>query len=337
MKTYNGFILMNRAEFRDWILAKNVNRRVTMIHNHHTYIPDYSNFDDNHFNLVIAMKNYHMNIRRWADIGQQITTFPDGKIIVGTRSLEVGPACIRHNNDSAICIEHVGNFDVGGDKMTKEHKETVIFVNAMLHLKFVLEVNDTYNVYHHWFDLRTGERKNGDGGVSKSCPGTNFFGGNKVADAKKKFLPLVRKELKKQPEYAEAFGIPVEEPIGYAIVRRANFLNVRTGPSSKYKRLGTISRGNLVNMYERVPRWTRISTEQKWVSSYYLRIIQKGIITDDDPKGLSVRTGPSTRFRKVDAIFKDAEVIIHETSDNGWHRISYLDLWVSGRYVDIIG
>ena len=148
MKKSAGFILMNTDEFRDWILKKNVNRKVTMIHNHHTYIPDYSHFDNNHFKLVTSMKNFHMNVRRFADIGQQITTFPDGMIVVGTRSLEVGPACIRKNNDSAVCIEHVGNFDKGGDVMTAKHKQTIVFVNAMLHLKFALEPNDTHNVYH---------------------------------------------------------------------------------------------------------------------------------------------------------------------------------------------
>jgi len=335
MKKSAGFILMNIAEFRDWILNKNVNRKVTMIHNHHTYIPDYSHFKNNHFHLVTGMKNYHMNIRRFADIGQQITTFPDGMVVVGTRSLEVGPACIRKNNDSAVCIEHVGNFDKGGDVMTAKHKKTIVFVNALLHLKFALAPNDTHNVYHHWFDLASGERVDGVGGGTKSCPGSNFFGGNKPRDARKNFLPLVSKVLKKQPEYAATFGVEIPEPIGYAMVIRANFLNVRTGPGSKNKKLGTISRGNTVDIYERVPRWTRISPDQKWVSSYYLQKIYKGFVNDEDPKGLSVRTGPSSKNRKVDALLKNTAVTVFEMSENGWYRISFLDLWVYGKYITL--
>ena len=339
MKTHQGFILMNRSEFKDYIMKQNVNRKVTMIQNHHTYIPDYTTFNEtNHFDLCISMKNYHVNERKWRDIGQHITTFPDGKIIVGTRSLELAPACIKGNNTEAVCIEHVGNFDKGKDLMTDEHKETVVYVNAVLNLKFKLEPNDTHNVYHHWFDLSTGKRKEGKG-ITKSCPGTAFFGGNKVKDAKRNLIPKVVKELKKLPEYREVFNdAPIEEPIGHAIVMRANQLNVRSGPSVRRKRLGALVRGNFVDVYERKDRWTRISPkeDERWVSSFYLKDVFVGVVTDNDPKGLSVRTGPGTKHRKVDALLKDTRVKIFDISENNWYRISYIDKWVSGKYVDIL-
>ena len=147
MKTKNGFILLNRSEFKKWMLNKNINRKITMIHNHHTYIPDYITFKErDHFQLVQGMKNFHVNEKRWSDIGQQITTFPDGKIIIGTRSFEAGPACIRHNNTEAICIEHVGNFNKGKDKMTDEHRKTILHVNAVLNLKFKTKPHTDINV-----------------------------------------------------------------------------------------------------------------------------------------------------------------------------------------------
>lgn len=337
MKTKQGFILMNRSEFKSWVLKQDIGRKVTMIHNHHTFIPDYTTFSgQNHFGLAIGMKNHHINVNRWSDIGQQITTFPDGKIIVGTRSFEVGPACIKGNNTEAVCIEHVGNFDKGKDKMTKEHEETILFVNAVLNLKFKLKPNDKHNVYHHWFDLRTGKRKEGSG-ITKSCPGTDFFGGNKVKDAKKNFIPKVVKALKKLPEYPEVFDDkPIEKPISRAMVMRANQLNVRSGPSVKRKKLGALTRGNIVDVYEKRGRWTRISTEQKWVSSFFLKEIFIGIVIDEDPKGLSVRTGPGRKFRKVGALLKDHVVTIYEKSDNNWYRISFLDNWVSGKYVSLL-
>lgn len=337
MKTKQGFILLNRSEFKSWVLKQNINRKVNMIHNHHTWVPDYTRFNgSNHFNLCIGMKNFHVNERRWADIGQQITTFPDGKIIVGTRSFEVGPACIAKNNDNAVCIEHVGNFDKGKDEMTEEHRRTVIHVNAVLNLKFKLKPNTTHNVYHHWFDPWSGKMFGGSK-KTKSCPGSNFFGGNKMKDAKKHFIPKVLKELKSLPEYAEAFNIKVtEKPIGYAMVMRANQLNVRTGPSVKRKKIGALTRGNTVDVYEKKGRWTRISTEQKWVSSFFLKKIDKGIVTDDDPKGLSVRIGPGRKFRKMGVLMRDTQVTIFETSDNNWHRVSFIDKWVSGKYVKIL-
>ena len=86
MKTRNGFILLKRSEFKKWMMRQTINRKVTMIQNHHTWLPDYTTFNDNHFEQVQGMKNFHVNQRGWSDIGQHITTFPDGMIIVGTRS-----------------------------------------------------------------------------------------------------------------------------------------------------------------------------------------------------------------------------------------------------------
>ncbi|MEM8908611.1 MAG: SH3 domain-containing protein, partial [Bacteroidota bacterium] len=324
------------AEFKDWILKQHINRKITMIQNHHTFIPDYTTFNgSNHFGLVIGMKNFHMNERHWQDIGQQITTFPDGKIIVGTRSFELAPACIKGNNKEAVCIENVGNFDIGNDQMTDEQAKTIFHVNAVLNLKFKLEPNVQNNVYHHWFDLKTGERLEG-GGKTKSCPGTNFFGGNKVKDAKANFLPKVTKTLKAMPEYAAVFDNPEEQPIRHAMVMRANELNIRSKPSVHGKKLGALTRGNVVDVYEEQGRWTRISSEQKWVSSFFLKPIYLGVVIDEDPNGLSVRTGPNITYRKVDALLKDTPVTIYEKSDNNWYRISFLDKWVSGKYVKIL-
>ena len=138
---------MNRKEFKTWVMAQNVSRKITMLQNHHTWLPSYGNFDgSNHFWKVIGMRNSHMFERGWSDIGQHITTFPDGMIIVGSRALERIPAGIKGNNKEAICIEHLGNFDKGNDEMTKEHKETVIQVNAALNLKFGLIPNVDHNV-----------------------------------------------------------------------------------------------------------------------------------------------------------------------------------------------
>ena len=62
------------------------------------------------------MKAYHVTYNGWNDIGQHFTIFPDGLILTG-RSLEKSPACIYGQNANAICIENLGNFDLGGDQM----------------------------------------------------------------------------------------------------------------------------------------------------------------------------------------------------------------------------
>lgn len=338
MKTRNGFILLKRSEFKKWMMRQTINRKVTMIQNHHTWLPDYTTFNDNHFEQVQGMKNFHVNQRGWSDIGQHITTFPDGMIIVGTRPFERAPAGIKGHNDEAICVEHLGNFDKRKDVMTEQHRRTVVHVNSVLNLVFGLVPNTDHNVYHHWFDLST-LQKTGGSGNTKSCPGTNFFGGNKMKDFKENLLPLIEKDLKGFPEFEEVFRDRiVEDPIGYAIVVRANSLNVRKGPGARFRNMGKINRGTNVDIYEKKGRWTRISTgkDKRWVSSYFLRKIWKGVIIDEDPKGLSVRTGPGREYRKITSLLKDTKVTIYDQHKNGWYRIDFLDKWVSGKYVKLV-
>ncbi len=317
-------------------MKQEVSRKITMIQNHHTWLPDYTSFNDNHFQQVQGMKNFHVNERGWSDIGQHITTFPDGMIIVGTRPLERQPAGIKGHNDGAICLEHVGNFDKGKDVMSSEHKKTIVHVNAALNLKFALKPSIDHNVYHHWYDLSSTQRTFGSGNT-KTCPGTNFFGGNKVKDAQKNFYPKILKELKSFSEYSKVFKKSNKNKvIAHARVVRAQNLNVRKGPSTKKKKVGTLSRGTIVDIYEIKDKWSRISTDKKWVSSYFLKPIYYGIVIDDDKKGLNVRTGPAGSFRKITALPKGSKVTVYEQSDNGWYRISFLDKWVSGKYVNLL-
>lgn len=338
MKTKNGFILLKRSEFKNWMMKQTINRKVTMIQNHHTWLPDYTSFNGDHFRSVQGMKNFHVNQRGWSDIGQHITTFPDGMIIVGTRPFERAPAGIKGHNSNAICIEHLGNFNKNKDKMEEQHRRSIIHVNSVLNLKFGLEANVDHNVYHHWYDLSTLQRTGGSGNT-KTCPGTNFFGGNSIEKCKKHFIPLVRKDLKSFPEYQSVFDDANKEtPIGYAIVVRARALNVRKGPGTRYKKDGKINRGTTVDIFEKKGRWSRISTgkQKRWVSSFYLKKVWKGVVIDEDPKGLSVRTGPGRRYRKITALMKDTPVTVYEKHDNGWCRIDFLDKWVSGKYLKFI-
>lgn len=198
------FILFSREEFYTWLKSKKVNRKIVLIQNHHTWKPNYSNFKgNNHFDLLESMRNFHINDRKFEDIAQNITTLPDGMIALSKgRDLDRIPAGIKGFNSNGICIEHLGDFDLGGDKMTEEHKKTILFLNAILCEKFNLTIDINSIVYHHWYDLNSGkripdEKINSDklsDYETKTCCGTNFFGGNKVSDAKKLFIPLVQQE-----------------------------------------------------------------------------------------------------------------------------------------------
>lgn len=161
-------------EFETYIAELKIARTILFIQQHHTYIPSYIHFKGkNHLALQTGMKNTHIHSNGWSDIGQHFTTFPDGTIMTG-RSIEQSPACIYGNNAHAVCIESVGNFDLGKDQMTIEQSNTIIRMTAALCKKFNFPATTNKIVYHHWFNLATGERNNGSKN-NKSCPGTNFF------------------------------------------------------------------------------------------------------------------------------------------------------------------
>jgi hypothetical protein len=197
MQQQGKFILLTLNEFELWLEGVQLQRRIKLIQNHHTWLPDYGTFRkrnaDKHFSLLRSMETAHL-ARGFSEIGQNFTTFPDGKIAI-CRDLEKIPAGIKGANLHGICIEHVGNFDIGKDTMAKAHRRTIVTVNALLCEKFDLDINSDSIVYHHWYDLNTGKRVKEGTGTTKTCPGTNFFGGNTVSACETNFLPEVREAL----------------------------------------------------------------------------------------------------------------------------------------------
>jgi LysM repeat protein len=202
------YVLMTREEFKDWIFNHKFTRKVGKIQQHHTYQPSYQQFNgSNHFALLKGMKDYHVNGMGWSNISQQLTTFPDGTVAVcrpfnippeGSFGLLNKSAMLAIESD-ALAIENVGNFDAGNNQMTAEQRETIITVTALLMLKFGLTPSIDSITYHHWWDINSGERvlDNGVGHAIKTCPGTEFFGGNSTASAKNSFYPLVSQKMQK--------------------------------------------------------------------------------------------------------------------------------------------
>jgi len=324
MKTKFGFTSLTVSEFERWIQQQNIARTVLFIQEHHTFSPSYIHFKgDNHFTMQRGMKNHHVNNNGWSDIGQHLTIFPDGRILTG-RSLERSPACIFGNNKHAICIESVGYFDIGKDQMTSAQRESIIAVTAALCKRFNIPVSTDRIVYHHWFDLSSGARTNGSG-VTKSCPGTNFFGGNSVSDCKQHFLPLV----------ASAIGQPItgetsSSIIGYGYVT-ANLLNIRKGARSSFAKVGQTSLSAVVRIYEEKNNWYRISeNKQEWVSGNYVKEIKRATV---NANVLNVRSGPSTRFHVVGSVVKNQEVFAYKEKGN-WSQISLDEQWVSNNFLD---
>ena len=263
-KKQGKFTLFDEAGFATWLAKQAVSRQITLVQNHHTYIPGYKHFKgDNHFSLQAGMERSHLE-RGFAEIAQHFTTFPDGTVITG-RSLEKIPAGIKGANTGAICIEHLGNFDQGGDAMTATHRQLIIRLNALLCHRFRLSADSNHIVYHHWYDLNTGERKNG-AGSTKSCPGSAFFGGNKVANAEANFLPLIRTEL-------DAMTVPkaIKAPLWRGRVVNTDSLNVRDTHAASGKKIKALAAGVIVGIYSEKSGWVKIDPKAAlWVNKKYL-------------------------------------------------------------------
>ena len=257
------------------------------------------------------------------DIGQHFTIFPDGSIMTG-RSIEKPPACITGQNANAICIESFGNFDLGADEMRPEQKRAIVIVTSDLCKKLSLAVNTDTIVYHHWFDLNNGSRNNGTRN-NKSCPGTGYFGGNKVADCASNLLPLVT-------SITEAAANNTPYIFQYVSVNTA-VLNVRTQPSAmslKSIDLPQVYYGSILRVYDNKNSWYKISNSRShWVSGRYTLKVNKAIVTADI---LKIRSGPGVTFSKAGTLHH-GEIIFISTIIDGWGQIALDDKWVKISYI----
>ncbi len=327
MESKYGFIKMSIKAFEDYLSKLKIARTILSIQQHHTYIPSYIHFNgSNHFELQRGMKNTHINANGWADIGQHISIFPDGSIVTG-RNFEKSPACIYGNNANSFCIENVGNFDKDGDLMTGQQKDAIIKVTATLLKKFGLSPNTNTILYHHWFNLSTGVRNNGTSN-NKSCPGNQFFGGNKVEDCKKYFIPLINQTLQ------ATNSIDSEVVLQYVSVT-SDTLNIRTGPGAthpKTKERSPALFGSVLRVYEEKDGWYKISSSsQNWVAARYTVVVQRALVTADV---LNVRSGAATTFPKTGILTKGTEVFIYK-KDKGWSQIGIDERWVKDTFLSL--
>lgn len=173
------FVLLSSVtSFSSWLRNKTIKRKITHIQLHCTDTPNYKHFKgDNHFELVEGMESSHI-ARGFNGIGQNITIFPDGKIML-CREFDKICACISGHNTGGLCIENLGLFDKGKDEMSEAQRKAIIGTVKALLKKFNL-TPETGVEYHHWHNS------------GKSCPGNNFFGGNTKEAYQKNLLPLLK-------------------------------------------------------------------------------------------------------------------------------------------------
>lgn len=195
------YILMNIAEFTEWLSKQDIKREIYRIQMHHTWSPSYKSFTGkNQIALMKSMENYHVKSLGFSDIAQHISTFSDGSICIGRSFEKKSGGFYGSANNGGICIENIGNFDKGGDVMTEAQKQTIIAITALLCIKFNIKTDDKRIEYHAWYKTNSSIRDNDDAkkndAYHKTCPGSNFFGGNSVSAFNKHFKPLIDAKIK---------------------------------------------------------------------------------------------------------------------------------------------
>jgi hypothetical protein len=262
------FKLFTQQEFETWLNNQSVSRIIKLVQNHHTFIPNKTHFKgSNHLALQLGMERSHLE-RGFSQIAQHFTTFPDGKIMTG-RSLNDVPAGIKGANSNGICIEHLGNFDKGGDVMTNEQKESILLINSLLLRKFNLLPSENTIVYHHWYDLNTGKQVEEGKGSTKSCPGTNFFNGNTKESFNSNFLPLIKEKI------SNLTNVKNSEVKSILIGRvNVNTLNVRSGEGVSNSIVDKLIKGTEVQIFKETNGWSAIDPLfTRWVKTEFLENI----------------------------------------------------------------
>ena len=281
MKTANGFTLFEKtSEIGPWLKKQSVTRKVTRLQVHHMGSPSYSTwektdkkvFKEPHFGRTESLDSYGKTT--WGSksangkyIAQHFNVFPDGKITTG-RSLNSNPIGITGWNTNAICVEIYGNFDKDQDTMTAAQKEAVIVLFGELCKRFSITPGADTIRYHAWFT--SGGTYLGDykaGQSRKTCPGTNFFGGNSMAKYKANFLPAIKKYISEEKEEAKT------EFKQYIIRVTADTLNGRSGPGTNYDIVTKLYEGTAVTIVEEDGNWLKAKMGY-WVHKNYVEFIR---------------------------------------------------------------
>ncbi len=336
MSTQEGkfLLFLDLSDLAAWLNSSSFGRVIRLLQCHHTFIPSYDDFrQTNHFELLRGMENAHLQ-RGFSEIAQNLTTFPDGSVAV-CRPIDTIPAGIKGANKNGICIENLGNFDVGRDSITATQKSCIVNLFAILCKKFALHPDSQSIVFHHWYDLNTGERTNGTG-ATKSCPGTNFFGGNAVEDEEHNLIPLVAGQLAAYFGSAPAIqSLPL-----YTADVQVDTLNARALPSAAAAIVKQLNRGVELPVYEERDGWCRIDAANSlWVKEEYLASnsptgrVQALYVAQVTADLLNVRALPSLSGSVTTQLRRGQNVMVYEEHD-GWSRIgSTTSEWVSNSYL----
>ena len=111
------------------------------------------------------------------------------------------------------------------------------------------------------------------------------------------------------------------DTLRYAVICRT--LNVRSGPGTEYSKLGTLSRGTLLDGELLSNGWVKFSYngQTAYVSGVYVQSVDNGQLSVQCGT-LNVRSGAGTSYSKIGALYRGTYVKPLETQGN-WYKIGY--------------
>lgn len=352
MKTQNGFTLMKGSnEIRAFLKGKKVSRKISGIQIHHMGMPDYNTwektdkriFSEPHFGRTNSLNEYGKNTWSSRDengkyIAQHFNVFPDGYITSG-RSLNSTPIGIKGWNTGKICIEIYGNFDKGKDQMTTAQKEAVIALVGELCRRFDLTPGTNTLRYHAWFT--SGGTYLGTYNPNKSrktCPGTNFFGGNTMDAYKKNFLPAIQAYLKNGSVSIENENSSVVS-VNKIVKVTADELNIRKEPTANSSKVGEVKKGEVFTVIKQDGNWGYLKSGAGWIHLGYTEPVKSiGIVNSGNSFKvrvttdiLNIRKSPDANSSKTGSVKKGEVFTITKTSGDwgylksgaGWIHLGY--------------
>ena len=124
-----------------------------------------------------------------------------------------------------------------------------------------------------------------------------------------------------------------------------NVLNVRTGPSTDYDRIGTVTLGTVLPVQYSLEEWLLVKLpdgRSGWISGTYAELVYtentaKGSKIVVDASALNVREGPSTNHPVI-AVIPQGTVADILAEENDWIQVRLASGkvgWVAGRYVSV--
>jgi hypothetical protein len=150
------FKQMQPHEFVQAVGSFGWNPAKTLIHMHHTWRPNHSQYQG--LSSIEGMYDYHVNTKGWSDIAQHISIAPDGTIWTGRPWNKSPASAVGFNSSKVFMFETIGDFDVGEDPLTGPQLDTVVLVIASLMKHFNLD-NSSLRFHNEM--------------SSKSCPGSS--------------------------------------------------------------------------------------------------------------------------------------------------------------------